>query len=200
MAGNKKSNQPEELVSCSDCGRSGKSVLHTVTSLSGTWRKINQINLRSWYLALIADDLKLTIYIYWVWRETWRLVQPRKFILPKGEARGRHGFSLLNKSSCLLTNWEINCLLHRKLKENLLSRKHVLNQCFAYFSLSFSVNETWHAKHVLWGHSPSHRSAVPWDTTGRDNVWRETQQFVFSPRDCARPILFLHSSYQFYEV
>ena len=46
---------------------------------------------------------------------------------------------------------------------------------------------------------PSRRSAVPWDTTGRHDVWRETRRFVFPP-DCSTPIIFLYSSYQFYEV
>ena len=84
-------------------------------------------------------------------------------------ALGRHEFSGQNKSSCLPTNWAIiiNCLLYRKLKEHLSSRKHALNRSFAYFGLSFWVGETWHAKPVLWCHSPSHRCAVPWDTTGR---------------------------------
>ena len=78
----------------------------------------------------------MTIYIYCpVWRETWRFVQPRKFMSPEGEARGRHEFSGLNKSSCLPTNWAINCLLYRKLKEDFLSRKHALNRNFAYFGL-----------------------------------------------------------------
>ena len=121
----------------------------------------------------------VTLYIYCpVWRETWRFVQPR--------------------SSCRPTYWAINCLLYRKLKENLLSRKHVLNRSFAYFGLSFSVSETW--CDVLWCHSPSCGSAVSWDMTGRHNVWRETGRFVFTPRDCSRPIIFLDSSYQFYEV
>ena len=51
----------------------------------------------------------IIIYIYCpVWRETWRFVQPRKFMSPEGEARGWHEFSGLNKSSCLPTNWAIN--------------------------------------------------------------------------------------------
>ena len=66
--------------------------------------------------------------------------------------------------------------------------------------LSFSVSETWRAKHVLWRHSPSRRSAVPWDATGRHGVWMETRRFVFPPRDCSRPLVFLYSSYQFHEV
>ena len=141
------------------------------------------------------------LYIYWpVWRETWRFVQPRKFMSPEGEARGRHEFSGLNKSACLPTNWAINCLLYRKLKENLLLRKHALNRSFAYFCLSFSVSETWRAKHVLWCHSLSRRSAVPWDTTLRHDVWRETRRFVLTPRDRSRPIIFIYSSYQFHEV
>ena len=52
-----------------------------------------------------------------VWSETW-IVQPRKFISPKGKAWGRQEFSGLNKSSCLSTKWAINCLLHRKLKKH----------------------------------------------------------------------------------
>ena len=143
----------------------------------------------------------VSIYIYCpVWRETWRFVPPRKFMSPEGEARGRHEFSGWNKSSCLPTNWAINCLLYRKLKTNLSSRKHALNRSFAYFGLSFSVSETWRAKHVLWRHSPSYRSAVPWDTTGRHDVWRETRRFVLTPRDFSRPIIFLYSSCQLYEV
>ena len=142
-----------------------------------------------------------TIYIYCpVWRETWRFVQPRKFMSPEGEARGRHGFSGLNKSSCLPTNWAINCLLYRKLKENFLSGEHALNRSFVYFGLSFSVSDTWRAKHVLWRHSPGRRSVVPWDTTGKHDVWRETRRFVLPPRDFSRPIIFLYSSYQLYEV
>ena len=143
------------------------------------------------------------LYIYCpVWRETWRFVQPTKFMSPEGEARGRHGFSGLNKSSCLPTNWAINCLLYRKLKENFLSGEHsiTLNRSFVYFGLSFSVSDTWRAKHVLWRHSPGRHSKVPWDTTGRHDVWRETRRFVLPPRDCSRPIIFLYSSYQFYEV
>ena len=64
-------------------------------------------------------------------------------------AQGRHEFPGLNKSSCFPTNWTINCLLYRKLKENLLSRKHALNRSFEYFSLSFSVSETWRAKRTM---------------------------------------------------
>ena len=144
----------------------------------------------------------VTLYIYCpVSRETWRFVQPRKFMSPSGFfTRGRHEFSGLNKSSCLPTNWAINCLLYRMMKENVLSRQHALNRSFACFGLSFSVSETCRAKHKLWRHSPSCRSAVPWDTTGRHDVWRETRQFVFPPRDCSRPIIFLYLSYQFYEV
>ena len=84
-------------------------------------------------------------------------------------ARGRHEFSWLNKSACLPINWAIKCLLYRKLKENLLSRKHALDGSFAYFGMSFSVSETRRAKHVLWRHSPQppQRSALRHDRETR---------------------------------
>ena len=56
------------------------------------------------------------------------------------------------------------------------------------------------AKPVLWHHGSSRHRAVPWDMTGRYNVWRETQRFVFPPRDFSWPIIFLSSSYQLYKV
>ena len=60
-----------------------------------------------------------TLYIYCpVWRETRRFVPPRKFMSPEGKARGRHEFSGWDKSSCLPTNWAINCLLYRKLQHD----------------------------------------------------------------------------------
>ena len=34
----------------------------------------------------------------------------------------------------------------------------------------------------------------------KHDVWRETRRFVFPPRDFSRPIIFLKSSYQLYEV
>ena len=136
----------------------------------------------------------VTLYIYCP-------VSQEKFMSPSGFfARGRHEFSGLNKSSCLPTNLAINCLFYRKMKENVLSRQHALNRSFACFGLSFSVSETCRTKHILWRHSPSCCSAVPWDMTGRHDVWRETPQFVFPPRNCSRPIIFLYLSYQFYEV
>ena len=65
-----------------------------------------------------------SLYIYWpVWRETWRFVPPRKFISPKGVALGWHEFSGWDKSSCLPTNWAINCLLYRKLKHEVIQRR-----------------------------------------------------------------------------
>ena len=149
--------------------------------------------MRIWSISLIKSDLKwckhLSRSLFFnclVWRETWRFVPPRKF---------------MNTFSCLPTNWAINCLLYRKLKEKLSSRKHALNRSLAYYNgLSVSVSETWRANSVLWRHSPSHRSAVPWDTTGRHDVWRETRRCVFPPRDCSRPIIFPYSSYHVYEV
>ena len=107
------------------------------------------------------------IYIYCpVGRETRRFVAPRKFMSPEGEARGRHEFSGCDKSSCLPTNWAINCLLYREA----VARRYTA-QC-----------------------------VVPWDTTGKHDVWRETRRFVLPPRDFSRPIIFLYSSYQLYEV
>ena len=44
------------------------------------------------------------------------------------------------------------------------------------------------------------QSVVPWDTTGNHDVWRETRRFVFPPGDFSRPIIFLYSSCQLYEV
>ena len=38
-------------------------------------------------------------------------------------ARGRHEFSGWDKSSCLPTNWAINCLLYRKLKHDVVQRR-----------------------------------------------------------------------------
>ena len=110
-----------------------------------------------------------TIYIYCpVWRETWWFVQPRKFMSPKGEARGRHEFSWLNKSSWLPTDLAIKCLLYRKLKETYYQwNMHCIEVLHTL--------QTWRAKHVLWRHSPSHRSAVPRDTTGRQGD-RETRR------------------------
>ena len=128
------------------------------------------------------------------------LFNARKFMSHESEARSWHEFSWLNKSSCLPTNWAINCLLNRKLKKNFLSRKHALNRSFAYFGFSFSVSEIWRSKHVLWHHSSSRLRVVPWDTTGRHDVRRETRRFFFPPRDCSRQMIFLYSSYQFYEV
>ena len=65
-----------------------------------------------------------TIYIYCpVWRETRRFVPPWKFMSPEGEARGRHEFSGWDKSSCLPTNWAINCLLYRKLWHDVIQRR-----------------------------------------------------------------------------
>ena len=55
-------------------------------------------------------------------------------------------------------------------------------------------------KPVLWRHNPCRCSAVPWDMTGRHDVWRETQRFVLPPRDFSRQIIFLYLSYYFYEV
>ena len=50
------------------------------------------------------------------------LFNPENSCRPEGKSRGRHEFSGLNKSSCLPTNWVINCLFYRKLEEHLLSR------------------------------------------------------------------------------
>ena len=66
-------------------------------------------------------------------------------------ARGRHGFSGLNKSSCLLTNWATGLtklFIIPKAEENFLSGEHTLNQIFAYFGLSFSVSDIWRTKYV----------------------------------------------------
>ena len=161
-----------------------RDIKHTTHFINNVWNR-NSFQILYVYFKYLVNvfDNKftyVTIYIYCpVWRETWRFVQPRKFMSPEGEARRKHEFSGLNKSSCFLTNWAINCLLYRKLKEYFLSRKHALNRSFAYFGLSFSVSETWRAKHVLWRHSHSRWSAVPWDTAGRQDVWRETRRFVF---------------------
>ena len=38
-------------------------------------------------------------------------------------ARGIHDFSGWDKSSCLPTNWAINCLLYRKLKHDVIQRR-----------------------------------------------------------------------------
>ena len=70
----------------------------------------------------LTSNCCVTLYIYCpVWWETWWFVPPRKFMSPKGEARGWHEFSGWDKSSCLSTNWAINCLLYRKLKHMLYS-------------------------------------------------------------------------------
>ena len=39
-------------------------------------------------------------------------------------------------------------------------------------TLAFHFSEIWHTKPLLWRHSPSRRSSVPWDTIGRHDVWR----------------------------
>ena len=45
------------------------------------------------------------LYIYCrIWKESWRFVPPRKFMLLEGE----------KKSLCRPTNWAINCLLYQK--------------------------------------------------------------------------------------
>ena len=77
------------------------------------------INYDAIYYSSVQGETGI-LYIYCpVWRETWRFVQPRQFMSPEGEARGRHELSGLNKSSSLPTKWAINFLLHRKLNEHL---------------------------------------------------------------------------------
>ena len=53
------------------------------------------------------------------------------------------------------------------------------------------MNETWRAKPVLGRHNSSHRSAVPWDMTGRHDLLREKWRFVFPS------VTFLDQSYFF---
>ena len=44
-----------------------------------------------------------------------KICPTQKIHVAEGEARGRYEFSGWDKSSCLQTNWAINCLLYRKL-------------------------------------------------------------------------------------
>lgn len=50
---NKKSGQPEELVSCSDCGRSGNTYHHLVPALKCTEQNIINLSFIKFYFILV---------------------------------------------------------------------------------------------------------------------------------------------------
>ena len=90
------------------------------------WYHMKGFSIRDW------NKIKWIIYIYCqIWREIWLFVQPRKFMSPEGEARGRYKFSGLNKSSCPPTNCAINRLLYWKLKHKIIQPRalcHAIRQ------------------------------------------------------------------------
>ena len=117
-----------------------------------------------------------------------KICPPRKFMSPEGEARGRHDFSRWDKSSCFPTNWAIKCLFTDSWRTTLYSTtrcvvKHDRETRRLAGDKTICIPSTWLLwfKHILF-------------------------QFVhekglgISFYNFSRPIIFLYSSYQSYEV